>query len=154
MAGFFGTYSANVALATSTYEGALYAVVQSSLNRNVRHALFFAFFFLPPIWCALTLMLDWRRREAWGWWLLVAGVLYAFAVILFTHQVNLPLNAYTESWDPANLPSDWARTRQQWNLANAWRSFASAVAFLAALISLALVRRHGDRPILIDHSRS
>ncbi len=40
MAGFFGTYSANVNLALLQMDGATYATVQSAFNRNVRHALF------------------------------------------------------------------------------------------------------------------
>lgn len=47
MAGFFGTYSANVNLAMLQMDGATYATVQSAFNRNVRHALFFALFFGP-----------------------------------------------------------------------------------------------------------
>lgn len=48
MAGFFGTYSCNVNLAMLQMDGATYATVQSALNRNVRHSLFFALFFGPP----------------------------------------------------------------------------------------------------------
>jgi uncharacterized membrane protein len=148
MAGSFGTYSANVAQATGSYEGPLYAVVQSSLNRNVRHALFFAFFFLPPGWCALALLVGWRQRASWSWWLLCAAILYAIGVIIFTHQVNLPLNAYTESWDPANLPADWAQTRARWNAANAWRAAVSSLAFLMSLIALSLYAARRTTPAL------
>ena len=138
MAGFFGTYSANVSLATQAFDGPLYATVQSALNRHVRHALFFTFFFLPPVWAGAALLAGWRARVAWGWWLLASGVLYALGIVFFTREVNLPLNAYTESWNPASLPADWMKTRDDWRLANAFRSVASATAFLLGIVALAL----------------
>ncbi|WP_395351148.1 anthrone oxygenase family protein [Variovorax sp. UC122_21] len=142
MAGFFWTYGFNVSLATAHMDGASYAVVQSSLNRHVRHAMFFGFFFGPPVLCALALAAgrdEWRR----GWFglLAFAGVLYALGIVLFTAQVNLPLNAYTESWDPRALPPDWAETRARWNAANLWRCAASALAFALSIAALALRAR-------------
>ena len=62
MAGFFGTYSANVNLAMLQMDGATYATVQSALNRNVRHTLFFFFFFSPPLLCFLTLFAAWSAQ--------------------------------------------------------------------------------------------
>ena len=150
MAGFFWTYSANVNLATVQMDGSTYALVQSSLNRNVRHAMFFSFFFSPPLLCALAMLAAWPAWRARWWWCLgLAGVLYALGIVVFTAQVNLPLNAYTESWDPHALPSDWARTREQWNTANLWRAVASAAAFALALLALctrAIGPRHGEIP--------
>ena len=63
MAGFFGTYSANVNLAMLQLDGPTYAMVQSSFNRNVRHALFFAFFFGPLPLGLLTLATSWRLKD-------------------------------------------------------------------------------------------
>ncbi len=142
MAGFFWAYGFNVSLATLQMDGASYAVVQSSLNRHVRHAMFFGFFFGPPVLCALALAAsrdEWRR----GWFglLAFAGVLYALGIVLFTAQVNLPLNAYTESWDPRALPPDWAETRARWHAANLWRCAASALAFALSIVALALRAR-------------
>lgn len=139
MAGFFWAYSANVNFATLQMDGASYALVQSALNRNVRHAMFFAFFFGPPPLCALALLAAWRQwRSRWWWALGAAGLLYALGIVLFTAEVNLPLNAYTESWNPHALPSDWAATRERWNAANLWRTGAGAAAFALALASLAM----------------
>ncbi|EJE51133.1 putative integral membrane protein [Acidovorax sp. CF316] len=137
MAGFFGTYSANVNLAMLQMDGATYATVQSALNRNVRHSLFFALFFGPPLWCALALATGWaRRREAW--WPTLAAVLLAYllGIAFFTQQVNLPLNATTEAWNPQVLPADWAQVRARWNAANLWRALLSLAAFVAALVTL------------------
>lgn len=140
MAGFFATYSGNVSLALQGLDGPTYALVQSALNRHVRHAAFFASFFLPPLWCLLALLPAWRGRGAWGGCLLVAGLLYAAGIVLFTRQVNLPLNAYTESWSLQQLPADWALARARWNLANHARTAVSALAFLLAIASLACRR--------------
>lgn len=139
MAGFFWAYSANVNFATLQMDGSTYAVVQSSLNRHVRHAMFFVFFFGPLPWSALAVLAAWRsRRERWPWLLAAAGVLYGLGIVVFTAQVNLPLNAYTESWNPQALPPDWALTRERWNSANLWRAWASATAFALALAALAM----------------
>ena len=137
MAGFFGTYSGNVNLAMLQMEGATYATVQSALNRNVRHSLFFALFFGPPVWCALALVTGWARRRE-GWWpsLAVVLVAYALGIIVFTQQVNLPLNATTEAWNPQQLPTDWSEVRARWNAANLWRALLCLAAFVAALATL------------------
>ena len=137
MAGFFGTYSANVNLAMLQMDGATYATVQSAFNRNVRHALFFALFFGPPLWCALTLATAWRNHRALWWRLLaVVSVAYLLGIIAFTHQVNLPLNYTTEAWNPQALPPDWAKVRDQWNAANLWRALLSLGCFATALGTL------------------
>ena len=139
MAGFFWAYGFNVSLATLQMDGASYAVVQSSLNRHVRHAMFFGFFFGPPVLCALALAAAWAEwRRGWFGLLAFAGLLYALGIVLFTAQVNLPLNAYTESWDPRALPPDWAETRARWNTANLWRCAASALAFALSIAALGL----------------
>ena len=137
MAGFFGTYSGNVNQAMLQMDGATYATVQSALNRNVRHSLFFALFFGPPIWCALALATGWARRRE-GWWPTLAAVLLAYllGIVFFTQQVNLPLNATTEAWNPQVLPADWAQVRTRWNAANLWRALLSLAAFMAALATL------------------
>jgi uncharacterized membrane protein len=139
MAGFFATYSANVNLATLELDGPTYAQVQSAFNRNVRHAGFFACFFGPlPLGLVALALACAERRAAW-WRLLALTVLaYGLGVVLFTRQVNLPLNALTESWTVATLPADWAGVREAWNRANLWRSGLSLMLFAAGLITLVL----------------
>lgn len=147
MAGFFGTYSANVNLATLQMDGATYATVQSAFNRNVRHALFFGLFFGPPLWCALAIGMAWREHRAL-WWRLLAlvGVAYLLGIVFFTQQVNLPLNYATEAWNPQALPADWARVRDQWNAANLWRAWLSLALFMAALGSLVVRKASPEAP--------
>ena len=139
MAGFFATYSANVNLATLELDGPTYAQVQSAFNRNVRHAGFFVCFFGPMPLGLIALASAWaQRRTAW-WRLLALTVLaYALGIVLFTREVNLPLNHLTESWTPATLPPDWASVREAWNRANLWRSGLNGVLFAISLIALVL----------------
>ena len=146
MAGFFGTYSANVNLATLQLDGPTYALVQSGFNRNVRHTLFFAFFFGPVPLGLLTLITA-RHQYRQVWWRLVALIVlaYALGIVWFTREVNLPLNHLTESWTPATLPADWSTVRDAWNRANLWRALLSTTLFALALLSLCL-RRLNPQP--------
>lgn len=139
MAGFFATYSANVNLATLELDGPIYAQVQSAFNRHVRHAGFFACFFGPLPLGLVSLASGWAKRHTAWWRLLALTVLaYALGIVLFTREVNLPLNHLTESWTPATLPPDWTRVREAWNSANLWRSGLSLVLFTASLMTIVL----------------
>lgn len=139
MAGFFWTYSFNVNLATAQLDGASYARVQSLFNVNVRHGMFFSFFFGSALAAILALMINYKHYRQASFWLLAAAVLlYIFGIIIFTKFVNLPLNYYTESWNPAQLPSDWEATRQRWNDANLWRVLSSLTCFVLSLFALVL----------------
>ena len=139
MAGFFWAYSVNVSQALAQVDGATYASVQALLNQHVRHALFFVFFFGAPCWVLLSLLPAWRHwRNAWWQCLAAAGLLYALGIVVFTAQVNLPNNAYTESWHPQHLPSDWVATRDAWRLANHWRTAVSVLSFVLACVALAI----------------
>ena len=139
MAGFFATYSANVNLATLELDGPTYAQVQSAFNRNVRHAGFFACFFGPIPLGLLALASAWADRRQ-GWWRLLALTVlaYALGIVLFTRQVNLPLNDLTESWTATTVPAHWAAVRAAWNQANLWRSGLNLALFAASLIALVL----------------
>ena len=139
MAGFFATYSANVNLATIELDGPTYAQVQSAFNRHVRHAGFFACFFGPLPVGLLALAAAWVQRHQ-GWWRLLAltVIAYALGIVLFTRQVNLPLNHLTESWTATTVPADWAAVREAWNRANLWRSGLSGVLFVGGLVTVVL----------------
>jgi len=139
MAGFFWTYSINVNLAMLEMDGPVYAIVQSAFNRNVRHPMFFAFFFGPVPLALAPLLFSWpQRRRLWWVLLAVAGLAYALGIVWFTRSVNLPLNALTEAWSPSALPLDWAHTRDAWNRANDWRAGISSAAFTLVALSLGL----------------
>jgi uncharacterized membrane protein len=139
MAGFFWTYSINVNLAMLEMDGPTYAVVQSAFNRNVRHPLFFAFFFGPLPLVLAACLSDWAQwQRLWWWFSVIAGVGYAAGIVWFTREVNLPLNAITESWNPSALPPDWAQTRADWNRANDRRTVISSAVFALSLLAFGL----------------
>lgn len=139
MAGFFGTYAVNVGPAMLSLDGLAYAQVQAAFNRHVRHALFFGLFFGPVPCCAVALALSRAgRRSAWWWALLAVGLAYGLGIVLFTREVNLPLNHMTEGWaDAGAVPPGWEGVRQAWNRANAWRAGLSAALFAASVGTLA-----------------
>ncbi|WP_299873644.1 DUF1772 domain-containing protein [uncultured Cocleimonas sp.] len=131
MAGFFWTYSFNVNYAMQQVDGATYAQVQSLFNQNVRHSMFFIFFFGGGAFSVIAILFNLKQRRSVSFWMLVlASVIYIVGVIIYTKQVNLPLNYYTESWNITNLPNDWEATRDSWNSANLLRVVTSFIAFL------------------------
>lgn len=137
MAGFFWTYSFNVNHAMLDVNGPVYAQVQSLLNQHVRHEMFFTFFFGGGAVSFIALIGNWRHRRSLAFALLaVACLAYWVGIILFTKYVNLPLNAYTESWDVNALPTDWSRIREKWNLANDIRVLVASTAFVLNLSAL------------------
>ncbi len=139
MAGFFWTYTFNVNLAMSQVDGETYARVQSLFNVNVRHPIFFSFFFGGGFFSVAAVLANLKQWKTISFWFLVMAVLvYIIGVILYTKQVNLPLNYYTESWQPTNLPKDWMETRERWNEANVVRVTASFLPFTLCVIALVL----------------
>lgn len=139
MAGFFYTYTINVNLALLEVDGATYATVQSLLNQNVRNWMFFIFFFGSGAMGVVASLANWRHYKQLSFWLIViASLIYIFGIIAYTANVNLPLNAYTESWNPSALPSDWEATRDAWNQANAIRVGTSGISFILYLLSFVI----------------
>lgn len=139
MAGFFWAYTFNVNIAMLTVDGETYARMQSLFNQHVRHPMFFSFFFGSGCLILLATVINYKQiKHLRFWFLLAATLMYIFGIIVFTHQVNLPLNYYTESWDPLSLPAHWEDTRDEWNKANAIRVLTSFLSFALCLIALCL----------------
>ncbi|MDX8365349.1 DUF1772 domain-containing protein [Cytobacillus sp. IB215665] len=139
MAGFFYTYTFNVNLAMLEVDGEIYAIVQSLFNENVRHFMFFIFFFGGGAASIIAILVNLRHYKSFSFWLIVtAGLIYIFGIIIFTSQVNLPLNYETESWIPKAVPEDWMQTRDAWNQANALRVIFSSVTFACYILALFL----------------
>lgn len=137
MAGFFWTYSYNINLAMLEIDGATYAQMQSLLNENVRHPMFFLFFFGSGALSLIAVITNFSQRRSLSFIFITgACLIYIFGIIVFTRQVNLPLNYYTESWNPASLPADWELVRRQWNSANLTRVITSGTAFVLGILAL------------------
>ncbi|OEH92600.1 DUF1772 domain-containing protein [Bacillus solimangrovi] len=146
MAGFFYTYTFNVNLAMLEVNGETYATVQSLFNVNVRHPAFFVFFFGGGAAAIIAILANIQHYKTVPFWLIAtAGFLYIFGIIVFTHQVNLPLNYETESWNPQALPQHWMQVRDSWNQANALRVLFAGLSF--ALYIIALVMRTSKKVI-------
>lgn len=145
MAGFFSTYSFNVNQAMMNVDGSTYATVQSLFNINVRHAGFFLCFFgagAIPMLTAILSLLSKHYGVAAIWF--IVGITYIAGIIIYTHEVNLPLNDYTESWDPNNVPDDWQQIRERWNSANMLRTVLSIALFSVSLLMLAFPPHHSE----------
>ncbi|CED59715.1 Putative uncharacterized protein [Moritella viscosa] len=137
MAGFFWTYTFNVNLAMLNVDGKTYAEVQSLFNENVRHFMFFAFFFGAGAISFLAAAINYRHIGHISFWLIsIAALIYILGIIVFTAKVNLPLNYYTESWNPSDLPVDWEMVRDSWNQANTIRVGTSFTAFVLGVCAL------------------
>ena len=148
MAGFFYTYTFNVNLAMLEVDGATYATVQSLFNQNVRHFMFFIFFFGGAAVSVIALAANWQAYRTLPFWLIAAaGTIYIGGIVAFTANVNLPLNAYTESWNPQAVPADWMDVRAAWNRANAFRVFAACLAFALYLVALLVRASRADVPL-------
>ncbi|MDP5277030.1 DUF1772 domain-containing protein [Chengkuizengella axinellae] len=139
MAGFFYTYTINVNLAMLEVSGEIYATVQSLFNENVRHFMFFIFFFGGGVASVIAVLANIKYYKTISFWLIVsAGIIYIFGIIIFTAQVNLPLNYETESWNPQALPKDWEQTRDDWNQANSIRVLFSMLSFILYILVLVI----------------
>ncbi|WP_409526234.1 anthrone oxygenase family protein [Nitrincola sp. MINF-07-Sa-05] len=137
MAGFFATYSFNVNYATLALNGEMYAIVQSLFNTNVRHPGFFLCFFGAGAMSVITGLLGLVAKEKTAKIWIAIGITYVVGIIFFTRFVNLPLNFYTETWNPMDLPADWPEVRAKWNQANLFRTVISFGLFSTATFLLA-----------------
>jgi len=137
MAGFFWTYTFNINAAVLHLEADQYAQMQSLFNVNVRHFMFFCFFFGAALCSGVAAVVSlcyrcWPRAMLQ----LLAGLVYLLGVVVLTKQVNLPLNAETESWVVGAVPAHWQQTRDAWIAANTWRTLASIAAFSLSVLAL------------------
>lgn len=139
MAGFFWTYTFNVNLAMLQVNGETYAIMQSLFNENVRHVPFYLLFFGGGFVPVLAIVVNLKKWQHISFWLIViAAIVYILGIIFYTRNVNLPLNYYTESWNPNNVPLDWVETRDSWNAANAFRVVTSTASFGLSVVALML----------------
>lgn len=137
MTGFFFTYTVNVNEAMLQVDGETYAQVQSLFNQTVRNPIFYFFFFGSGVISITTTLLCWKKTQQINFYIaLIITILYVFGVIIYTKNVNLPLNHYTETWNLEAIPDDWKHTRKQWNNANLIRLINSGIAFVLSIILL------------------
>jgi hypothetical protein len=71
----------------------------------------------------------------------VLALAFFVVAMIITAVVNGPINVEQLSWSVQNPPSDWARVRDQWQLAHAART----VALGAALVCISVNPRSRER---------
>lgn len=139
MSGFFWTYSINISRAFKNLDENTYAIVQSLCNIHVRNWSFYSFFFGTGLMGVVNLI--WYSKDyakKYYYFILLAVLLYLFGIIIYTKNINLPLNYYTESWVVGKIPSNWIETRNNWNKANNYRTICSFVCFISIILAFFL----------------
>ncbi len=72
----------------------------------------------------------WNQRNSRYWQLTLLGwALFFFGVGVFTIVLNVPINNYVLTWDPAAPPADWEAARSNWNMLNAIRTPVNYLSF-------------------------
>ncbi len=88
-------------------------------------------------------------RNTGFWKYTFAGwLLFFFGVSLFTIALNVPINNYVKTWDPAHPPADWEMARASWTQLNNIRfpiNLASFALFLLAAFRFADVEKAAGR---------
>lgn len=84
---------------------------------------------LPALVALVILIAAQRRQRGRERWLPVAAFLLLAGVLVLTLLVNLPINADQRDWIVQLPPTDWASTRDRWQLAHAARTVAASIAF-------------------------
>jgi uncharacterized membrane protein len=81
-----------------------------------------------------TLIRLWHARHSLFWRLtLIAWLLFFFGVGLFTILLNVPINNYVKTWNPATPPADWEQARATWSMLNTIRTPINLVSFALLL---------------------
>lgn len=98
----------------------------------------------------VALVALWRRRRSPLFvWTLVAFVVYALFVMVYTVVLNVPLNNAVLGWDPSAPPADWTAVRDRWDLLNTIRTPLAFLSFFAYLRALVLMGRTDARAAVV-----
>jgi uncharacterized membrane protein len=116
-----------------------YAKVQQALikmvDRGVLGApLFVTLFAVAGIVAAVLLRK--HPRSAIFRYSLAGALLFFFCVMVYTIVLNVPINEYVLTWNPAAPPADWANARDRWDTLNDFRLVVNLVSFWCFLQAL------------------
>lgn len=131
-AGLLYTFAQGVLPTLEQLDARSYATVEQGLVRNLDAfptgvITVATIAMLAPLYPLIRLR---RRRESAYWRLtLLAWLLFFFGVGLFTIVLNVPINNYVLSWDPANPPADWGEARARWGMLNSIRTPINLASF-------------------------
>jgi len=148
-AGLLWTFMVAVNPMAATLDGPTYAGVWQTLiettDRGIPPVLLGAV--VGPIIALVALRRQYRSRTFLL--TLIAFLLFAFGVMVFTITLNVPINNYVLSWSPAAPPADWAQARARWDTLNTIRTPISIVSFLCYLLAIrSFVPVHSEQPTL------
>ena len=141
MAGFFYSFSVTVmpGLDQANHGSAIEAM--QGINRAVRNPVFFATFFLSPVFALGLAVLAWfagQRRTAV--FLLLAGACYVAGVIVPTSTINVPLNMDLAGIDAAVASvSVWTAYSSDWTLWNTLRALPAVLAVALTVVAYGAV---------------
>lgn len=137
--GFFYAYYCSVMWGLDVIDPRDAIRAMQGINVEVRNIAFFPAFFLTPVVMTLAAGLAWRASAGWIWFA-AAAVVYAVGGIALTASINVPMNnalaVVDVSADVEAARAIWVEYSERWQVWNAARMVASAVALGLALIGL------------------
>jgi uncharacterized membrane protein len=132
-AGLLWAFEQGVVPALRTLDASAYARVEQALILNLDAPLPLGVIVVATIAMLVPmypLVRTWSQRGSWYWRLTLLGwLIFFFGVSLFTIVLNVPINEYVKTWDPANPPADWQQARDSWNTLNQIRTPLNYLAF-------------------------
>jgi uncharacterized membrane protein len=147
-AGLLYTFAQGVLPTLDTLDATSYTIVEQGLVTNLDAfptgvIVVATIAMLTPLYLLIRL---WPQRASSYWRLTLLGwLLFFFGVGLFTIVLNVPINNYVKTWDPANPPADWEQARASWAMLNSIRTPINLVSFgllLWASFALPEAERH------------
>jgi len=120
----------------SELDGSTYATVMQKLIQHADHPplvpmMVIASIVAPPF--TLYFLRQQRSSAAFKWTL--TAFIFAIIVLLITVGLNVQINNYISSWNPASVPADWSAKREAWHQLNLYRTPASALALIGHLMA-------------------
>jgi len=111
------------------------------MNRTILNPVFFVVFFGPFFLNLISIYLFKSNSSHLLWFLILAGVLYFFGVLVVTVFGNVPLNEMLDKTDLGIASVDELRQLREkfevkWNRLHSIRTFTSIISFILLIISL------------------
>jgi uncharacterized membrane protein len=139
MTGFFYSFSVTVMPGLDVTEPNAAILGMQGINTAVRNGVFFATFFLGPVFAALVgtwMFVRGQKRSALK--LFLAALIYGVGVIVLTAQVNVPMNESLAqvTGTIANPGGLWSEFSERWTNWNTVRTVFSGIAMMLAISAL------------------
>ncbi len=134
-AGLLYTFEQGVIPMLNTLDGPQYAHAEQQLIRSLDAfptgvIVVSMLSMLLPLYLLVRL---WGQRRSLYWRLTAMAWLLYVGVSASTIILNVPINQYVLSWNPASPPADWEAARTNWNRLNGIRTPVNYASFLLAI---------------------